>query len=135
PDLCRMKARQRFLACLFASLFICTALLPHFSAVAQDTNSDTVCRERLKLLGGAVRAYRIIHDNQAPAKLSDLYLDGLVENLGDVTDSASGAYIGTASEIETKSDFTLASVPGVTNLVVREKVPHHGQGTVLAALA
>ena len=60
-------------------LLLCLALL----SLAQEPNSDALRRGQLKHMGGALRAYQIIHDGKSPAKLSDLYREGLAESLSD----------------------------------------------------
>lgn len=103
-------------------------------ALAEE-GGDIECRVHLKKLGNAVRAYKLIHDDAKPAKLSDLFLDGLVTSLGDFTCPASGTAIADSAGIDAKSDYTFESLPGAAGLVVREKKPNHAQASVLALLA
>lgn len=101
---------------------------------AQETNSEAVCRLRLKRIGTAVRAYKLIHE-KPPAKLADLYLEGLVESVGEFACPASGTSIVLASEIDAKSDYTFAPLPGAKDLLVREKTSRHTNGNVLATFS
>jgi hypothetical protein len=111
-------------------LLLCLALF----SLAEEPNSDAVRRGQLKNLGGAVKAYRIIHDGKSPAKLSDLYRDGLAENLSDFVRPGSHALITIDSEIDEKSDYTLESMPDTKDLLVREKSPG-ADGKVLGVFA
>jgi competence protein ComGC len=97
-------------------------------------DAEKGCRARLKNLGGATKAYQIIHDKR-PAKISDLYSDGLVNSLDDFICPASGTTIKVASEIDSKSDYTLEPLPDAKDMVVREKTSRHGANTVLAIFA
>src|SRR5262245_38335880 len=117
---------RRLLILLFA--------LPLF-ARAEDTGPDAVCRAHLKRLGAAVRAYRLIHEDKNPGKLSDLYLEGLVESFGDFACPASGVTIAAASEIDAKTDYTLEPVPDVKDVIVHEKTARHDSGSILAVFA
>ncbi|MGH8501769.1 MAG: hypothetical protein ACREVE_04730 [Gammaproteobacteria bacterium] len=103
------------------------------SPVIKSADIDTDCRADLRSLGAAMLAYRVIHDDKNPTKLSDLYYDGLVESLGDFTCVAAGAE--TASEIDAKTDYTLEPLPDVQDLLVREKAPREGANEVLAIFA
>ncbi len=116
-------------------IFLALLIFSVAPARAADATSEDACRAHLKRIGGAIRAYRLIHENKFPAKLADLYLDGLVENLGDFTCPASGTFITSSAELDAKSDYTLESVPGTTNLLAREKNSRHGQNIVLAVFA
>ncbi len=109
-------------------------LLPLF-ARAEDANPEATCRTHLRNLGGAVKAYQLLHDNKTPGKLSDLYLDGLIDSYGDFVCPASGTTITMTSEIDAKSDYTFESLPDTKDLLAREKSPHHANDTVLAVFA
>jgi hypothetical protein len=100
-------------------LLLCLAVF----ALAEEPNSDAVRRGQLKHLGGAVKAYQLIHDGKSPAKLSDLYNEGLAENLSDFVRPGSHKLITLDSEIDEKSDYTLESMPDTKDLLVREKSP------------
>ncbi len=99
-------------------------------AHAADTNPETACRTHLRNLGGAVKAYALLHDNKSPAKLSVLYLEGLVDSLGDFVCPASGVSITMASEIDAKSNYELGS----GDVLIREKAARH-DGQALAVFA
>lgn len=90
-------------------------------AIVCADDPDAVCRTHLKHLGGAVKAYQLTHDDKLPAKLSDLYLDGLVESHTDFVCPSSGTTITTTGEIDAKSDYVLAT----GNVLVQEKADHH----------
>src|SRR5690348_5666961 len=113
------------------TLLLCLALF----ALAQEPNSDAIRRGQLKHLGGAVKAYQIIHDGKSPAKLSDLYHEGLAENLSDFVRPGSHTLITIESEIDQKSDYTLESMPDTKDLLVREKSPSDADGKVLGVFA
>ncbi len=100
-----------------------------------DAGKETLCRERLERLAGAIRVYRLVHDGRGPVKLSDLYYEGLVEALSDFACPASGAPAFARTEIDQRSDFTLATLAGAPDVVIRERVSRHGTGTILAATA
>ncbi len=85
-------------------------------------DSENVCRTHLRHLGGALKAYKLLHEDKAPTKLSELYLEGLTDSLGDFNCPASGTTIATAAEIDAKSDYE----PGSGDILVREKLAHHG---------
>ena len=108
---------------------IALSLLIATIASAAD-NPETACRAHLRNLGGAVKAYALLHDNKSPAKLSELYLEGLLDSLGDFTCPASGVSITTAGEIDAKSDYAL----GTGDILVREKTARH-DGKALACFA
>lgn len=113
---------------------ILLALLFALPLLSRAEDAETVCRAHLKRIGGAVRAYRLIHENKDPARLSDLYLEGLVESYGDFVCPSSGTAITLTSEIDTKSDYTLEPLQDVKDLVAREKTPRHA-GNILAVFA
>ena len=102
---------------------------------AAETNHEAACRANLKRISGAIRIHRLLHNNQDPAKLSELYLQGLVASLGDFACPASGIRIEMSSEIDGKTDYTLTPIAGIQGLVVRETTPHHAASSVLAAFA
>jgi|GEM_PF-5843227 len=103
-------------------------------ASAEEADPEAACRAHLQKLGGAVRAYRLIHDGKDPAKLSDLYNESLVESLGDFACPASGTKIAAAADIDAKSDYTLQPLPGSKDMLVREKTARHPSG-MLAGFA
>jgi hypothetical protein len=111
-------------------LLLCLALF----GFSQEPNSDAVRRGQLKHLGGALKAYQIIHDGKSPAKLSDLYREGLAESLSDFVRPGGPTRITTDSEIDEKSDYTLESMPGTKDLLVREKSPG-AEGKMLGVFA
>ncbi|GEM_PF-3032241 len=113
--------------------FLALLLIVPLTARAAD-EAETKCRARLKQLGGAVKAYQLLHDNKLPAKLSDLYTEGLAENLSDFVCPASDTTITMASEIDAKTDYTLEPSKDTKDMLVREKTPRHGN-TVLAIFA
>jgi hypothetical protein len=113
------------------TLLLCLALF----ALGEEPNSDTIRRGHLKHLGGAVKAYQIIHDGKSPAKLSDLYHEGLAESLSDFARPGSRTLITLDTEIDQKSDYTLESMPDTKNLLVREKSPGDADGKVLGVFA
>jgi hypothetical protein len=103
--------------------------------VFADGSSDDVSRTRLESLGAAVRAYRMINGDKNPAKLSDLYYSGLVDDPADFASPVSGTKIDSRADIDAKTDYTLDPLPGVADLVVRENKPEPGKSTLLVALA
>ncbi len=113
---------------------VTAALLLWFPALlcAQEANSGAIRRGQLKHLAGAIKGYEIIHDNKAPAKLSDLYRDGLADSLGDFVRPGSGTSITVDSEIDAKSDYTMEPLPELKDLLVREKNPEPGKDKLLA---
>ena len=111
-------------------LLLCLALF----GFSQEPNSDAVRRGQLKHLGGALKAYQIIHDGKSPAKLSDLYREGLAESLSDFVRPGGPTRITTDSEIDEKSGYTLESMPGTKDLLVREKSPG-AEGKMLGVFA
>lgn len=113
-------------------LTLSLVLVATLARAADDPEAG--CRSRLRNLGGAISAYRLIHENKPPAKLSDLYLDGLVTSLEDFICPASGSSIKTDSEIDAKSDYTLEPAAGAKDMFVREKTARHG-GAPLAIFA
>lgn len=99
---------------------------------AEDTPVSGARRDRLKHLGGAIRAYGILHENKPPAKLSDLYHDGLADKLSDFVCPGSGTTITSEAEIDAKSDYTMEPLADAKEMIVREKNPLPGANTVLA---
>jgi TPR repeat protein len=101
-------------------------------AQAQD---DSARRAQIKHLGGAIKAYGILHENKPPAKLSDLYRDGLADKLSDFVCPGSGTTIASEAEIDAKCDYTLEPIGDKKDMLVREKTPVKGGNTVLAIFA
>ena len=104
-------------------------------AAGQDDKAETECRARLQRLGAGVRAYGMIDEGRRPARLSDLYYEGLVERLSDFSCPASGATIAAPAEIDAKSDFTLEPPAAAVDALVRERSPRHSPDRLLAACA
>jgi Double zinc ribbon len=111
-------------------LLLCSALV----AFGEEPNSDAVRRGQLKHLGGAVKAYQIIYAGKSPAKLSDLYREGLAESFSEFVRPGSPTFITVDSEIDEKSDYTLESMPDTKDLLVREKSPGP-DGAILGVFA
>ena len=101
---------------------ILLALILALPAIARADDKETDCRQHLTKLAGAVKAYRLIHNDKSPAKLSDLYLDGLVDSVGYFVCPASGTSISSSSEIDAKSSYAL----GTGNELIRETAARHG---------
>jgi hypothetical protein len=99
---------------------------------AEDAPVSAARRDRLKHLGGAIKAYGILHENKPPAKLSDLYHDGLADKLTDFVCPGSGTTITSEAEIDAKSDYTVEPLADAKEMIVREKNPLPGANTVLA---
>ncbi len=98
-------------------------LLLSFVLVARAADDpEAVCRTHLRHLAGAVKAYKLVHDDKSPAKLSELYTEGLADSLSDFTCPGSGITITVAAEIDAKTDYVL----GTGEILVREKAVHHG---------
>jgi hypothetical protein len=110
---------------MLALALVAFPLLAH----AQD---DSARRAQIKHLGGAIKAYGILHENKPPAKLSDLYRDGLADKLSDFVCPGSGTTIASEAEIDAKSDYTLEPMGDKKDMLVREKTPAKGGNTVLA---
>jgi hypothetical protein len=119
--------KGKALALALVSLAVCSR--------AEDAPGSAARREHLKHLGGAIRAYGILHENKPPAKLSDLYLDGLADKLSDFVCPGSGTTITSDAEIDAKSDYTLEPLADAKDMIVREKNPLQGANTVLAIFA
>jgi hypothetical protein len=102
------------------------------SSWAEDAPVSAARRDHLKHLGGAIKAYGILHENKPPAKLSDLFHDGLADKLSDFVCPGSGTTISSEAEIDAKSDYTLEPLAGAKEMIVREKNPLPGATTVLA---
>jgi hypothetical protein len=100
---------------------------------AQDTNTESICREHLQRLGAAARVFSMIHEGKSLAKLSDLYYEGLANDPSMYVCPATGHAPPAAADIDSKSDYTLETLSGATNMVIREKAPHPGSATLLAA--
>ncbi len=109
---------------------ILLALILALPAIASADDNEATCRQHLNRLAGAVKAYRLIHNEKSPAKLSDLYLDGLADSLGDFVCPASGVSITAAGDIDAKTDYAL----GTGDILVREKSARH-DGKALAVMA
>jgi len=112
-------------------LLLCLAVL----ALAEEPNNDAIRRGQLKNLGGAIKAYQILHDGKSPAKLSDLYREGLVERLSGFVRPGSHTLITIDSEIDEKGDYTLESMPDAKDLLVREKSPGGADDKMLGVFA
>jgi hypothetical protein len=102
---------------------------------AEDAPVSAARRDHLKHLGGAIRAYAILHENKPPAKLSDLYRDGLADKLSDFACPGSGTTVTSDAEIDAKGDYTLEPLADAKEMIVREKNPLPGANTVLAIFA
>lgn len=113
---------------ILALAFAAFPLLAH----AQD---DSARRAQIKHLGGAIKAYGILHENKLPVKLSDLYRDGLADKLSDFVSPGSGTAITSDAEIDAKGDYTMEPVGDKKDMLVREKAPAKGGNTVLAIFA
>jgi DNA-binding XRE family transcriptional regulator len=113
---------------ILALAFAAFPLLAH----AQD---DSARRAQIKHLGGAVKAYGILHENKLPAKLSDLHRDGLADKLSDFVSPGSGTTITSEAEIDAKGDYTMEPLGDKKDMLVREKIPAKGGNTVLAIFA
>ncbi len=111
------------------NLALAFALALATRAQAAD-DPETVCRAHLRNLGAAVKAYELVHNKQAPTKLSALYLEGWADSYGDFVCPASGTSITLTTDIDTKSDYEL----GTGDILVREKAARHG-GKALAVFA
>jgi hypothetical protein len=116
-------------------IVILTGIACSLLVAAERPDPEAACKANLERLGGAVRAYRIVHDGKGPEHLSDLFTDGYVENLGDFICPASQTKITSSKEIDTNSDFTLDPLPDTKDLIVREKSPGHADGKVLGVFA
>lgn len=113
---------------ILALAFAAFPLLAH----AQD---DSARRTQIKHLGGAIKAYGILHENKLPAKLSDLYRDGLADKLSDFVSPGSGTTITSDAEIDAKGDYTMEPLGDKKDMLVREKTPAKGGSTVLTIFA
>ena len=96
------------------------ALLLLLPALVHADDNEATCRTHLKHLAGAVGAYKLIHNDKPPGKLSDLYLDGFVDSYSDFVCPASGTSITSTGEIDAKSDYAFAT----GDIVVQEKAGH-----------
>ncbi|MBI5687298.1 MAG: tetratricopeptide repeat protein [Verrucomicrobia bacterium] len=110
-------------------VIVLLAVVGHAAAPAPDT----VCRANLDQLGAGIRAYRLIHDGRNPAKLSDLYLDGLVNDLSLFACPAAAGGLTNPADVDARSHYTLEPIAGAKGTLVREKTPAHENGKVLAA--
>lgn len=127
-----MKNRKNRLA-------LSVLLLVAGAVVAAGPAAEPACRVNLERLGAAVRAYRLIHDGRSPARLSELFLEGLVNDLGQFACPASGrAPPGRPEDIDAGSSYVLAEPGpggGGRECLVKEKASAHAAGRVLAAFA
>ncbi|HEX2750596.1 MAG TPA: hypothetical protein VHM91_21500, partial [Verrucomicrobiales bacterium] len=102
-------------------------------APATKAASGDLCRQRLTRLGKAVKSYTLIYSKK-PGKLSDLYKENFITRVEDFACPASGSGLASEKEIDAKSDYTMEPLPGTSGVVVREKVPHHENGKLLAVM-
>lgn len=99
---------------------------PSLSAQEQQQ----LCQEHLKTLAGAIKVYRLVHEGKNPAKLSELYYEGLVESVSVFACPASGKNLPGAQAIDELCDYEL--VGQGENWNVREKTARHA-GKILDA--
>jgi hypothetical protein len=125
----RASIAMRSTAVLTLSLLACFIVL---APAAEELPNDAARTTHLKHLAGAIKGYEIIHDGKPPAKLSDLYRDGLADSLGDFVRPGSAALPSSESEIDAKSDYTMESLPELKDVLVREKNPEPGKDKLLA---
>lgn len=97
-------------------------------------DSERVCRNHLQQLAEAVKSYRLLHDGKSPPHLSDLYYESYADDITLYRCPAVGTARLLRTEIDAKSDYTTEPLPGHSDVLVRERESHHGQGTVLAAM-
>jgi tetratricopeptide (TPR) repeat protein len=102
-------------------------------AVPADDEKHAACEARLRRIARAVQTATLVHDGQAPTSLQALYDEGWIESLGDLVCPAADTPPPASGQLDERSSYTLAPLPGRTDLLVREKEPHRA-GTGLLAI-
>jgi lipoprotein NlpI len=95
-------------------------------AVPADDEKHAACEARLRRIARAVQTATLVHDGQAPTSLQALYDEGWIESLGDMVCPAADTPPPASGQLDERSSYTLAPLPGRTDLLVREKEPHRG---------
>jgi hypothetical protein len=102
---------------------------------APQPDPDAVCRQKLENLAAAITTYKIIHDGRKPERLSDLYSEGLIASLSDFVVPGTESTLRTRADIDAQTGFVMAGPGDAQTVLVREKAPRAGKGTVLVATA
>jgi hypothetical protein len=120
---------------------ICTATIMFLTVsmvlpvAASQSDPDAACRQKLQNLAAAITTYKIIHDGRKPEKLSDLYSEGLIASLSDFVVPGSETTLRTHADIDAQTGFVMAGPGDAQTVLVREKTPRAGRGTILVATA
>jgi hypothetical protein len=99
----------------------------------QVSESERGSRENLRRLRRAIQVYALLHRGQRPRKLSDLYYEDVVTDTESFFRPGSGSVSIDRTQIDARTDYTCAPLPGVTKLVIREKQAGDKPGRMLAA--
>ncbi|GEM_PF-4488297 len=95
---------------------------------------ERICQDRLLRLAAAVRVFRLTHENQSPAKMSELYYAGLIDDLADFVCPASGTKTLTRQSLDANGDYMVVQGKTAAEVCVQEKVPHHGDKPLSVAI-
>lgn len=110
------------------------ALLVAFAVAASPLSAlenEIARRDHLQRLRGALRVFERINGGVAPVRLSQLVDESLVSGPEALMRPGS-PMIPVRAELDTRSDYTLDTLPGVADLMVRERTPLAGENEVLA---
>lgn len=89
-------------------------------------------RAQLQRLRGAITAYGLLYAGKAPARLSDLVNENLLDGPGSLVRPDTAA-VPAHAELDARSDYTLEPLEGAKDMIVREKAPLAGETEVLVA--
>lgn len=103
------------------------------AAWAEDgAEHEVTCKANMQALGEALRLYIMLNEGKWPGTLSDLYEEGIANDLSLFTCPASGRILETADQIDTDSDYVMASERAQTPMLLfKEKYGYHN-GKALA---
>lgn len=94
--------------------------------------NDGPRRDQLRRLRGAINAYGMLNPGKIPEKLSALVDESLLDGPSSLMRPGSKDAVPPRAELDARADYTLESLGGAADLVVREKSPLPGETEVLA---
>ena len=101
-------------------------------AVAAQSDESAASRRNLRQIATAIGSYELLYEGKHPPTLATLLDEGLLDGSQVFTNPAAGTPATARGEVDDKGDYTMAPVPGVADMVVREKRPTSSPGKVLA---
>jgi hypothetical protein len=98
------------------------------AALCAEISVENTCRENLELLGAAYSRFLYMNEGKPPSRMSDLYTQGLVLDLGAFTCPAASNRIANARQIDelTSYEVTTNLADKLPMLLFKEKHGFHG---------